>query len=182
LSEAGVKPAEAAAAPGADDRPDVEVIVEAEAWAALLEAEAIAARACAAALKAGGRIGSCAILLTDDEAIAALNARFRGKPAPTNVLSFPAAPPPPGADGAAPLGDIAVAFGATAREAAAEGKALADHLAHLVVHGALHLLGHDHDTSAKADEMEALERRILEGLGVADPYAGLAAADDDGGG
>ncbi len=105
------------------------------------------------------------ILLTDDETVRDLNARFRHKDAPTNVLAFPSAP------GARHLGDIALAYGVCAAEATEQGKTLADHLRHLVIHGILHLGGHDHETDAEADAMEALERRLLAGLGVADPYA-----------
>ena len=91
--------------------------------------------------------------------------------APTNVLSFPAAasaPPAPGAP--LLLGDVVLAFETVAAEAAAQGKPLADHLAHLVVHGVLHLLGFDHEADAEAERMEALETRLLAGLGIADPY------------
>lgn len=105
------------------------------------------------------------ILLTDDAAIRDLNGRFRSKDAATNVLSFPAP------ETARPhLGDIALAHGVCAQEAAAQGKALADHLSHLVVHGVLHLLGYDHQADAPAEAMEAMERDILSKLGVADPY------------
>ncbi len=114
--------------------------------------------------------------LTDDEEIHALNRDWRGMDKPTNVLSFaldedavvPGAP--------VPLGDVVVAFDTCAREAADEGKTLADHLRHLVVHGTLHLLGFDHEDDAEADIMEDAERRILAGLGVSDPYAGSVAA------
>ena len=105
------------------------------------------------------------ILLADDAVIRDLNARFRGKDVATNVLSFPAA-----ASAHPHLGDIALAHGVCANEAAAQGKRLADHLSHLVVHGVLHLLGHDHDADAQAEAMEALERTILSRLGIADPY------------
>jgi probable rRNA maturation factor len=106
------------------------------------------------------------VLLTDDETIRDLNARFRGKDAPTNVLSFPAA------ESARPhLGDIALAYGVCAEEAKAQGKPLAHHLMHLTVHGVLHLLGYDHETDVEADHMEGMERTILSGLGVPDPYA-----------
>jgi probable rRNA maturation factor len=95
-----------------------------------------------------------------------LNARFLGKHASTNVLSFPAA-----AHAGGHLGDIALASGVCAREAAEQGKTLADHLRHLVIHGVLHLLGYDHADDAEAKRMETLERDLLAGLGVADPYA-----------
>jgi probable rRNA maturation factor len=105
------------------------------------------------------------ILLADDASIQALNRDHRGKDAPTNVLSFPAAP------SAAPhLGDLALAYETCAREAAAQGKALGDHLTHLVAHGVLHLLGWDHQTEAEAEAMEAHERALLAALGRPDPY------------
>ena len=111
------------------------------------------------------RAGDIAILLADDARLAALNAAFRGKDAPTNVLSFPAA------TGAEALGDIALAYGVCAREAAEQAKSLGHHLQHLTAHGVLHLLGYDHESEAEAEAMEAKERAILAGLGVADPYA-----------
>ena len=111
------------------------------------------------------RDGAADILLTDDEAVRELNARFRGKDKPTNVLSFPAPPNPFGQ-----LGDIALALGVCEREAREQGKPLADHLRHLVVHGVLHLLGYDHQAEAEAEAMESLERTVLARLGVPDPY------------
>lgn len=122
-------------------------------------------------------------LATDDARIADLNAEFRGKPTPTNVLSWPSEERAAGHPGAMPdlpvpasegapeeLGDIALAYETCAREAAAAGKTLEDHLAHLVVHGVLHLLGFDHETDADAALMERLETHILASIGVADPY------------
>jgi probable rRNA maturation factor len=106
------------------------------------------------------------VLLTDDAAVRELNGRFRGQDKPTNVLSFPAAANPEGH-----LGDLALAYGVCAREAAEQGKTLAAHLQHLVAHGVLHLLGYDHMTEPEAREMEDLERAVLAGLGIADPYA-----------
>ena len=110
--------------------------------------------------------GDISVILTSDAEIQALNARFRGQDKATNVLSFPA-----GAHAGGHLGDLALALGVCTREAAEQGKPLAHHLMHLVVHGVLHLVGHDHDVDADAEAMEALERRILAGLGVPDPYA-----------
>ncbi len=103
-----------------------------------------------------------------------LNSTFRGKDKPTNVLSFPAPPMPPGAGDADSLflGDLALGYETCAAEALAEEKSLGDHLAHLVVHGVLHLMGYDHETEAEAEEMEGRERAILASLGIADPYAG----------
>jgi probable rRNA maturation factor len=112
-----------------------------------------------------------AIRLTDDSGVQALNARFRHQDKPTNVLSFPAPPNPEGH-----LGDVALAYGVCAREAAEQGKSLEHHLKHLVAHGVLHLVGYDHMDDAEAEEMESLERVILAGLGIADPYA---AAQDE---
>lgn len=142
----------------------IDIEVEDLAWsAALPEPEAVVLPAAEAALDARGGV---TILLTDDDSVAALNERFRGKAGPTNVLSFPAPDNPEDH-----LGDIALAYGVCAREAAEQDKPLAHHLQHLVAHGVLHLLGYDHLTEAEAEEMEALERRILAGLGVPDPYA-----------
>lgn len=143
----------------------IDIEIEAEAWtAALPDVAAVAERAAAAAL--GTVAGDVVVLLTDDEAVRDLNARFRNKDKPTNVLSFPAP------ENAAPhLGDIVLAYGVCATEAQAQGKSLSDHLSHLVVHGVLHLLGRDHEDDAEAEEMEAEEREILAELGVADPYA-----------
>lgn len=105
------------------------------------------------------------VLLTDDAEMKALNKEFRQKNAPTNVLSFPAP------DMMHPhLGDIAFGFETCVREAKEQKKTLKAHVAHLSVHGALHLLGYDHINDPEAEEMEDLERKILHGLGIADPY------------
>ena len=107
-------------------------------------------------------------MLTDDSAVRALNREWRGEDAPTNVLSFPAGGP----GGGAPrmLGDIVIAYETAAREAEIEGKPLMHHVAHLAVHGFLHLVGYDHAASADADVMEGLEVAILARLDVPDPY------------
>ena len=142
----------------------IEIEVEAEAWTgALPDAEAVVERAAQASL--GTVEGDIVVLLTDDAAVRELNGRFRDKDKPTNVLSFPAP------ENALPhLGDIVLAYGVCATEAETQGKTLADHLSHLVVHGVLHLLGRDHEDDAEAEEMEAEEREILAKIGVADPY------------
>jgi len=121
-----------------------------------------------------------ALLACDDARIAALNADFRGKPQPTNVLSWPSderAPEAPGAVPAAPdpdegpeLGDIAIAFDTCVREAAESGRPFADHVTHLLVHGTLHLLGYDHVRDADAERMERIEVEILASLGLPNPY------------
>jgi probable rRNA maturation factor len=110
------------------------------------------------ALPAGG----LCLVLADDALQRRLNREFRGRDKPTNVLSFEAAP------GA--LGDVVLALETIAAEAEAQGKTLADHVAHLVVHGVLHLRGYDHETQGQARRMERLEIEILAGLGIADPY------------
>jgi probable rRNA maturation factor len=116
-----------------------------------------------------------AIVLGDDSGIQALNREWRGKNAPTNVLSFPAAHPGVRLGKTRPaspyLGDIVIAYQTVAREAAAEGKPFNHHLAHLSVHGFLHLLGYDHENDRDAQTMERLERSILKRLAVPDPYA-----------
>ena len=109
--------------------------------------------------------GDVVILLTNDETVRDLNGRFRGKDRPTNVLSFPAP------ENAQPhLGDIVLAHGVCAAEARAQGKPFADHLSHLVIHGILHLMGHDHEADDEAEAMEAKERTLLAALGIPDPY------------
>jgi probable rRNA maturation factor len=113
------------------------------------------------------------VTLTSSEAVRALNARWRGKDAPTNVLSFPAArdmPAPPGV--ARTLGDLVMAGPVVRAEAEAAGVSWEEHLAGLIVHGILHLLGHDHQNPRERREMEDMERRVMARLGFADPYAG----------
>lgn len=158
----------------------VDIIIEAPAWEqALPEVERVVERAAGAALAAATRPGrrtEAAILLANDATVRDLNRRFRGQDKPTNVLSFAALD---GAGGNArrpepsqPLqwGDVVLAYETVAREAAEQGKSLAAHLSHLVVHGLLHLFGHDHAAEAEAERMEALEREILGRIGIADPY------------
>jgi probable rRNA maturation factor len=144
----------------------IEIVIEEKGWrAAEPRVRTLTRAAAAATLKVEGRAGAganVAILLAADARLRALNGAFRGKDAPTNVLSF---------NGTGDnLGDIALALGVCAREAAEQGKTLAAHLQHLTAHGVLHLLGYDHETDAQAEVMEARERQILAGLGVADPY------------
>jgi probable rRNA maturation factor len=149
----------------------IDVEVEAEAWTdALPDAEAVVQTAADATLTgiapSDVETPVVCVLLTDDDTVADLNQRFRGKAGPTNVLSFPAPANPEGQ-----IGDIALAYGVCAREASEQRKTLSQHLMHLTVHGVLHLLGYDHEDDGEAEAMEALERSILETLGVPDPYA-----------
>ena len=147
----------------------IDVEIEAPAWAlALPDAEALMRAAARATLDSEGASDEgVTLLLTDDETVRELNARFRQQDKPTNVLSFPAPHNPE-----CFLGDVALAYGVCAREAAEQGKPLAHHLQHLVAHGVLHLLGYDHEGDDEAEAMEGLERVVLAGLGVPDPYAG----------
>jgi probable rRNA maturation factor len=154
---------------------NLEIEVDEAAWHDLPDAAALVGRAAEAAF---ARLGAgdlkdklLSVTLADDETVAQLNAQWRGKPKPTNVLSFPADQDiaiPPGEP--RPLGDIILAAGVVRTEAAQQSKPLADHFRHLVVHGILHIMGYDHVDDAQADEMESLEKEILVKLGIADPY------------
>lgn len=169
-----------------DDGPSpVAVTVEAGDWTtALSDPLALASRAVTATRRvtvAGTWLEAAevAVLFTDDQAIRDLNARWRGHDRPTNVLSFANHDLIPGSwprrsPGPALLGDIVLAYQTSASEALNEGRPLADHVSHLVIHGTLHLLGYDHQDDADALVMEDLERRILAGLGIGDPYAAPA--------
>jgi probable rRNA maturation factor len=157
--------------------PVTEVLVVAECWQAEPEAEAVIQRAIAAAAQmtdAGDGEAELAVMLTDDTGIRTLNLNWRSIDKPTNVLSFPALPPT-GAGGPddAPrmLGDIAIAYETTRREADDEQKPFDHHLSHLAVHGFLHLMGYDHEKDDEAETMETLEQEILAQLGIPDPYA-----------
>jgi probable rRNA maturation factor len=157
---------------------EVELVVGSELWAELADVEAVARRAVDAALAvARPRLSEpceLSILLGDAATVRDLNRTWRGKDSATNVLSFPAAPQP-GAPGPRCLGDIALAFEILHREAEAEGKSLADHASHLIIHGLLHLLGFDHEKAGDAEQMEALEIEALRRLGIASPYRDMAA-------
>jgi len=163
----------------------VETLIEDPRWesaglATLAERAARAALAVAGLPPEGFAIS---LMGCDDARIAALNAQFRGKPAPTNVLSWPSEDlsaevaggmPDQARPGSTaepePLGDIAIAWETCEAEALAQGKSFADHVTHLVVHAVLHLLGYDHIDDEDASLMEGLEVRILASLGVSDPY------------
>ena len=151
-------------------------------WDEGFDWEALAARAVAAALgAAGARFGKTpvevSVRLTDDAEMQRLNNDYRGKDKPTNVLSFPMHAADTLARWAEAgetdllLGDLALGHETVEREAAEKGISLEAHVTHLLVHGTLHLLGHDHLDDATAEAMEALETRILGGLGIGDPYA-----------
>ncbi|MGE0717520.1 MAG: rRNA maturation RNase YbeY [Alphaproteobacteria bacterium] len=150
----------------------IAIRIEERSWrAAVPDARALVRRAVRAALRvAPARPADdteMTVLLADDALLHRLNRDFRGKDKPTNVLSFTAGEP-------GLLGDVAIAWETTAAEAVAAGKPVADHLAHLVVHGTLHLLGYDHETTEDAATMEPLEVKALAGLAIADPYRDAA--------
>jgi probable rRNA maturation factor len=146
----------------------IDVLVESDLWGRKAEATAAARRAVTKAADALSTPRSeLAIVLTDDSTIRLLNRDWRGVDAPTNVLSFPAGY----CGGARPfIGDIVLAYETVAAEADAERKPLAHHVAHLAVHGFLHLLGYDHVRKKDAEAMEAVERDILRRLNIPDPY------------
>lgn len=142
----------------------ITLVVEAAHWRNVRGLQAKVRRAAEAAARAGKLKGEITVLLANDRKLRTLNRDFRARDKPTNVLSFPF-------DGG---GDIAIAYGVTAREAKAQGKTVTDHAVHLAVHGVLHLAGYDHIRPKDAKLMEPLEVKILKRLGVADPYEAAA--------
>lgn len=152
----------------------IDLTVEAGAWPDKRHLRRIAAAAVKAALAEAGAYGGAtelSVVFSDDAAIQILNAGWRGKNKPTNVLSFPAFQTVVGSALPPMLGDIVLAAETVQREADVESKQLDNHITHLVVHGLLHLLGHDHETDAEAETMEQIERRALARLAIPDPYA-----------
>jgi probable rRNA maturation factor len=146
--------------------PEIDIQVASPLWAAQPLAEQTVRAAIAAARTANGADGEISVLLADDSAIRALNRDWRSIDKPTNVLSFPAAEATAGKF----LGDIVLAYETLARECADERRDFLHHLAHLTVHGFLHLIGYDHQTEQQADEMEGLESRIMRSMNMPDPY------------
>ncbi len=154
--------------------PQIDVTVALETWrTAVADVEEVCRRAAAEALAQSDRAAAeieISLLLCDDDTVSRLNGEYGGRARPTNVLSFPIGCADLGPETDL-LGDVAIAFETVAAEAASSHLAIVDHLTHLVVHGVLHLLGYDHQTTRQAEEMEALEVEVLDRLGVADPYA-----------
>ena len=149
--------------------PAIDVVIASARWRKTPRAARLVRRAIAAAAPARARKAELSVVLTDDRAIRALNRRWRGKNKPTNVLSFPT--PAQRQGGPRHLGDVVIAYETVAGEARAARKRFDHHLAHLAVHGFLHLLGYDHESHSEADAMERRERRVLAQLGIPDPYA-----------
>jgi probable rRNA maturation factor len=168
--------AQSSGTPVSSALPLTEVLVVADCWQTEPDAEAVIHRAIEAAAEfADADVGEAelAVMLTDDSGIRTLNSNWRGIDKPTNVLSFPALQPAAGAPSDAPrmLGDIAIAYQTTRKEADDEAKPFDHHLSHLAVHGFLHLIGYDHENDDDAEAMESLETEILAQLGIPDPYA-----------
>jgi probable rRNA maturation factor len=165
--------------------PAVDVVIASTRWSKAPQAAKLVRRTIAAAAPARAKKAELSVILTSNRAIGALNRQWRGQDKPTNVLSFPAPKQATkrtakrAATRGAPrhLGDIVIAYEATAAEARAERKPFDHHLAHLAVHGFLHLLGYDHESDSEAEAMERRERMILSRLGVPDPYAARDADD-----
>lgn len=152
----------------------IAVAIEAGDWAGEEALQALAARAAEAVLAETGQEvppdAELSLLFSDDAHIRALNRDWRGKDKATNVLSFPAFDVAPGDPFPPMLGDIALAFETVRAEAELEQKPFDHHVTHLIVHGLLHLLGHDHEDDTEAEAMEALERQALARLAIPDPY------------
>jgi probable rRNA maturation factor len=150
--------------------PAIDILVQSPLWSAQRGVKAVLRRAVTeAATAAATGSGELAIVLTDDKAIRTLNRDWRRKNKATNVLSFPTSGIAAGG-GSHHLGDIVIAYQTTAREAEAEHKPFKHHLAHLAVHGFLHLVGYDHEADEQAETMEGLEIAVLARLRVPNPY------------
>jgi probable rRNA maturation factor len=148
--------------------PRIDVVSESDLWKAMDDVGSVVRRAIAeAAAMLSTPRAELAIVLTDDSAIRQLNRAWRGVAAATNVLSFPT---PRGTGQPTLIGDIVLAYETIEREARADDKPFAHHVAHLCVHGYLHLLGYDHVQDADADAMEQVEREVLQRLSIPDPY------------
>jgi probable rRNA maturation factor len=170
-AEAEEQPPEPEPEPEPEPPATIDVIVAETAWRRLVpQAGLLARRAVLAALAGEGVVaeGSISVLLTDDRELRRLNGQHRGIDKPTNVLSFPGEMP-------GHCGDIALALGVVRREALAAGRRPAAHFAHLVAHGTLHLLGHDHLAAGEARRMERAEARAMARLRLPNPWKGAAA-------
>ncbi len=160
---------------------EVAIDIRCPGWDADLPSAREVCRAAAAAALAAADVApediEISVVLADDEFVRDLNREWRDKDAPTNVLAFPCSDEPEAEGDVWLLGDVVVAFETTRDEASAEGKRLDHHLAHLIVHGVLHLLGYDHLADDEAEEMEGLEVIALERLGIDNPYSRILMED-----
>ncbi|CCQ75710.1 rRNA maturation RNase YbeY [Magnetospira sp. QH-2] len=160
---------------------DLTIAVNCADWTtALPDAKALGRRAALAVLGRPTEPVEASLVLADDETVRGLNLDYRGRDAPTNVLSFADLDAGQAGKGPKMLGDVIIALETTVREAKEQQKSFADHFSHLVVHGMLHLLGFDHEDNEEADVMERLETELLAGLGIMDPYASSGAQDGNG--
>ena len=150
--------------------PQIDIQIQSPLWKAQpLAEQTVRDAVSAAAVALSTAEGEVSIVLTDDSGIAALNRDWRGIDKPTNVLSFPASGHK-GSESSRFLGDIVIAYETLVRECDDEDRKFLHHLAHLTVHGFLHLAGYDHETDAQAEEMEGLESKIMTRLSMPDPY------------
>jgi probable rRNA maturation factor len=157
-----------------------DILVSAPAWERQVGLEELTQRVVQQCVKTSGVVfaQNCELSVNfcDDATIRALNAKWRGLDKATNVLSFPL---PGELTTKLALGDIVIAYETVAREAEDEGKSFPTHVAHMIIHGFLHLIGYDHETPLDAEQMESMERRVAFVLGMADPYAGTAPVSDE---
>jgi probable rRNA maturation factor len=152
---------------------DIELRIDAPAWDNVEKVQTLVGDAINKALEIEGSINEVvgmSVVLSDDETVRLLNTKWRDRQTATNILSFPAPAGEKTDEGICYIGDMIVAYGVVAKEAENQRKALAIHLCHLVIHGALHLLGHDHLDDETANEMERLETTIMAALKLPDPY------------
>jgi probable rRNA maturation factor len=157
------------------NRLEISITINNEGWPEEAGLLALCERAVTATAASAGLAwpegAELSLLFTSDAEMAVINGEWRGKPVATNVLSFPGGDVEVGEPAGPMLGDLVFARETVEREAAEQEKSFGDHLTHLAVHGFLHLFGYDHIDDAEAEEMEEIERKVLSGLGIADPYA-----------
>ena len=172
---------------------DLELRIDETAWNRLADLEGLIIRSFEMAIAVGASlpdqtngettqtITGATIVLSDDATLEQLNSQWRAKPKPTNILSFPAPKGEKNDNGNRYLGDMILAYGVVVDEAAQQGKALETHLCHLVIHGALHLLGFDHLEIEEAEQMEDHERAAMKALNLPDPYLPVSAKQENAG-
>ena len=164
----------------------LELRIDDKEWQQINNLAAMVTKAFNAALAVGGLVPEtngktvgATIVLADNASVEQLNSHWRSKPKPTNVLSFPAPDGEQDENGNRYFGDMIIAFGVVEQEALQQGKALETHLCHLIIHGALHLLGFDHVENDEAEKMESLERMAMQALDLPDPYLPVTAEQEN---